>query len=124
MENYKDKTIVLVGVSTDRTKMGYKMFEDLLSNGFKVKGINPKNGVILNQHIYKSISEVGIVPDIVVIVVKPEITEKIVDDAHNAGVKTIWMQPGSESERAIKKAKDYGMNVVYGKCFMSENGIW
>lgn len=121
---YKDKLIALVGVSANKSKMGYKMFEDLLQNGFNVKGVNPKNGVILGQRIYRNLSELEDKPDIVVVVVKPEITEKIIDDVNNAGIKKIWMQPGSESENAIKKALNYGMEVIYGKCFMSENGLW
>ncbi|MCM8817116.1 MAG: CoA-binding protein [Candidatus Omnitrophica bacterium] len=121
---YKDKLIALVGVSANKSKMGYKMFEDLLQNGFNVKGVNPKNGVILGQRIYRNLSELEDKPDIAVVVVKPEITEKIIDDVNNAGIKKIWMQPGSESENAIKKALNYGMEVIHGKCFMSENGIW
>lgn len=116
--------IALFGVSTDRNKIGYKMFHDLLAHGFNVRGINPKNGEILGYHIYKSISELNIKPDIAVIVVKPEITERLIDEIYKAGIKNIWMQPGSESEIAIKKAQDYGIKVVYGKCFMSEKGIW
>lgn len=123
--NYKEKNIALVGVSEDKNKMGYKMFVDLIASGFNVKGINPKNGEIEGHHIYKSLEEIKPVPDIVITVVKPEITEKIVEQAKLLlGIKSIWMQPGSESKDAIKKAIDYGITVKYGKCFMSENGIW
>ncbi|MCM8815617.1 MAG: CoA-binding protein [Candidatus Omnitrophica bacterium] len=123
-ENYKSMLIALAGVSTDKTKIGYKMFEDLLASNFNVRGINPKNGEILGQKIYRNLFELEQTPDIVVIVVKPEIAEKVVDDAGKKGVKKIWFQPGAESDAAIKRALDYGMWVSYGKCFMSENGIW
>jgi predicted CoA-binding protein len=42
------------------------------------------------------------------------VTDKVVDDAIAAGVKNIWMQPGAESPRAISKAKEAGLNVIYG----------
>ncbi|HOK79742.1 MAG TPA: CoA-binding protein [bacterium] len=124
MDDYKNKRVALVGVSADQSKMGYKMFEDLLQNGFNVFGVNPKNGIILKQRIYTSLEEIKPLPDLVVTVVKPEITLTIIEQCHNLGIKQIWMQPGSESEQAIKKAKDYGIEVRHRKCFMSENGIW
>ncbi len=116
--------IALVGVSSDKNKFGYKIFEDLLANGFKVKGINPRNGEILNQRIYRNLAELEEIPDVVLTVVKPEVTEKVVEEAHHLGIKRIWMQPGSQSELAIEKAQKYGIEVTYGKCFMRENGIW
>ncbi|MCX7705222.1 MAG: CoA-binding protein [bacterium] len=116
--------VALVGVSTDRNKIGSKMFMDLTASGFTVKGINPKNGEISGHRIYRNLSELGTRPDIIITVVKPEITEKIIEEAKILGVGEIWMQPGSESKAAIEKAKNYGIRVTYGKCFMSENGIW
>ncbi|HPP08552.1 MAG TPA: CoA-binding protein, partial [bacterium] len=74
MDDYKNKRVALVGVSADQSKMGYKMFEDLLQNGFNVFGVNPKNGIILKQRIYTSLEEIKPLPDLVVTVVKPEIT--------------------------------------------------
>ncbi|HPO51764.1 MAG TPA: CoA-binding protein [bacterium] len=124
MQGYKDKKIALVGVSSDQSKIGYKIFEDLLANNFNVVGVNPKNGLILQQHIYTSLKEIKPLPDLVVTVVKPEITLTIIEQCHNLGIKQIWMQPGSESNQAIEKARIYGIEVKYGKCFMSENGIW
>lgn len=123
-ENYKNKKIALVGVSADKNKIGYKMFEDLLASGFNVKGINPGDGKILGQKIYRTLSELEILPDMVITVVKPEITEKIVIECHRLGINNIWMQPGSESEEAVKKAREFNIAVTFNKCFMSENKIW
>lgn len=41
-------------------------------------------------------------------------TEVLVDEAIKCGVKNIWMQPGAESRAAVQKAKDAGLNVIYG----------
>ena len=35
-------------------------------------------------------------------------------EAHAAGVKHVWMQPGAESDVAIRTAEDLGMNVIAG----------
>jgi predicted CoA-binding protein len=42
------------------------------------------------------------------------VTEKIVKEAIESGVKNIWMQPGAESATAVKEAEDAGLNVIHG----------
>ncbi len=112
------KTVAVVGVSKDEKKFGFKVFKDMIKKGQKVYGINPKVGVILGQKIYSKIQDIPEKPDLVITVVPPEVTEKIVDDCISIGIKEIWMQPGSESEKAIKKAQDNGISVIYNACIM------
>ena len=66
----------------------------------------------------------GSVPDIVITVVPSGVTEKVVEDANELGVKEIWMQPGSESQNAIMKAKEYGIKVTHNACIMINAKIW
>ncbi|MCM8798440.1 MAG: CoA-binding protein [Candidatus Omnitrophica bacterium] len=124
MKDIREKEIVVVGVSEREEKFGHKIFRDLLNNGFKVKGVNPKNGEILGQKVYRSLKDLEIIPDLVITVVSPQITEKIIEECKDLGIKEVWMQPGSESEMAIKKAKEFGISVTYNACFMVENKIW
>ncbi|MCY2990830.1 MAG: CoA-binding protein [Planctomycetota bacterium] len=48
------------------------------------------------------------------IVTPPRITEEAVAQAANIGIRHIWMQPGSESDRAVELAQQAGMNVIWG----------
>ncbi|MDH5439134.1 MAG: CoA-binding protein [Candidatus Bathyarchaeota archaeon] len=36
------------------------------------------------------------------------------------GITKVWMQPGSESEKAIEYCEANGIDVVYGVCIMVE----
>jgi hypothetical protein len=118
------KLIAVVGVSADPEKYGHKIFRDLLKTEHTVYGVNPKESVILNQQMYQSLAELPDVPDLVMTVVPPAVTEAIVDMCHQLGIKRIWMQPGSESEKAIQKAEEYGMQVTAHQCFMRVEGLW
>jgi len=120
----KEKEIAVIGVSNKEEKFGFRIFRDLLNSGFKVKGIHPKITEVLGQRIYPDLNVLETKPDLVITVVPPEVTERIVDECKDLGIKEIWMQPGSESEGAIKKARQYGINVIYNACFMVENKIW
>ncbi len=120
MIELKDKVIAVIGVSKDESKYGFKVFKDIMSKNLRVYGVNPNADFVLNRKIYKKISEIPEKVDIVITVVPPKITEKIVDECKSLSIKEIWMQPGSESEEAIKKAENFGMNVTYNMCIMLE----
>ncbi|MCX8202614.1 MAG: CoA-binding protein [Candidatus Micrarchaeota archaeon] len=125
--DYKNKIIAVVGVSSDPTKYGYKIFRDLVANKYRVYGINPKDGVLFENKIYRNLQELiksEIKPDLVMLVVKPEVSEQIVEECKELGVKEIWFQPGSESEDAMRKAEAYGIRYTANACFMARSGIW
>ena len=48
------------------------------------------------------------------VITPPAITEQVVRDAAAAGVTHIWMQPGAESDEAIRLAEAAGMAVIAG----------
>ncbi|OGR44298.1 MAG: hypothetical protein A2X35_02405 [Elusimicrobia bacterium GWA2_61_42] len=116
-------SIAVVGVSDDASKYGHKIFRDLLNAGYPVTGVNPKGGFILGQNIRKSLTEMEKKPDLVITVVPPAATELVVEECNKLGIKTIWLQPGSESPQALEKARRYGIKAVTA-CFMVRKGVW
>ncbi|MDR3256516.1 MAG: CoA-binding protein [Endomicrobium sp.] len=120
----KNKLIAVVGVSENPDKFGYRIFTDLLRAGFKAVAVGIRGGTVAGKTVYKSLKDLPEKPDIVLTVVPPVGTEKIVDDAIALGVKEVWMQPGSQSEVAAQKAKTAGIKVTDRGCFMVMHGIW
>lgn len=114
----KNSTYAVVGVSANTDKYGYKVFKDLLEAGYRVFGVNPKGGEILSQKIYESLGDLPTLPDFAVLVTQPEVSEKIVEEAIGLGIKSIWLQPGSESELAISRCRDAGINCISQACIM------
>lgn len=124
MDNAKEKKIAVVGVSHKEEKFGYRIFKDLLDSGYNVDGVNPADGEISGKKIFRCLKDMPVLPDLVITVVPSEATERIVEECKELGIREIWMQPGSESNNAVKKAKDYGISITYNACFMVEQGIW
>ena len=52
--------------------------------------------------------------------VPPQVTEEIVKICKELGITKVWMQPGSESDTAIKFCEDNDIEVVHGVCVMIE----
>ncbi|MEM2927645.1 MAG: CoA-binding protein [Nitrososphaerota archaeon] len=116
----KNNVIAIVGVSRDPEKYGYKVYKDLKEAGYKVYPVNPNASEILGDKCYPNLESLPIKPDVVNIVVPPNITEKIVKECKKLNIKKVWMQPGTESEEAIKFCNENGIDVVYGVCIMIE----
>ncbi|MBI5745368.1 MAG: CoA-binding protein [Elusimicrobia bacterium] len=115
--------IAVVGVSEDASKYGHKIFRDMLNAGYPVKGVNPKGGFVLGQNLYKSLTDIEKRPDLVITVVPPAATEQVVEECNKLGIKQVWLQPGSESAAALKKAAEYGIKTT-SACFMVAKGVW
>ncbi|HBU70411.1 MAG TPA: CoA-binding protein [Elusimicrobia bacterium] len=124
MENLKDKLIAVIGVSGDDTKYGHKIFRDLLNAGYKVEGVSVRGGTVLGRQIHKSLATVSPKPDLVITVVPPSVTEKIVAECIALGIRELWMQPGSSSDAAVKDAEAAGISVVRDSCIMIRSGVW
>ncbi len=115
------RVFAIVGATRKKEKYGYRIFRILKDAGYKVYPVNPKYDEIEGERCYASLSELPEKPDVVDIVVPPDVTEIIVREAHELGINRIWMQPGSESASAIKFCEDNGMLVLHNVCVMEES---
>lgn len=104
----------VVGASRDRTKIGYRVLQAYLQAGRPVYPINPAAADIDGVLTY---ADLALVPEPIhglSVITPPKVSEAIVEKAGALGVKHIWFQPGAESEQAVTRAKELGMNVISG----------
>lgn len=124
IKNYLDKnnTIGFVGATIQKEKWGFKKYKEIKNAGFKVYPINPKYDEIDGDKCFSNLKSLieflNKKPDFVITIVPPKVTEKIVEQCKIFGINRIWMQPGSESEKAIKYCEENNIIVVYGTCIV------
>lgn len=111
-----DKHIAVIGVSSMGKGFGAAIFRHLLDRNFKVSAVNPNGGTVNDRAIYKSLKEINSVVDTIITVVPPSETEKVVKEAHEIGIKKVWMQFGSVSDEAVKFCEQNGMEVIQNQC--------
>jgi predicted CoA-binding protein len=116
----KNNVFAVVGVSKDTEKYGNKIYFDLKHAGYTVYPVNPSTDMISGNKCYPELRKIPELPDVVDVVVPPSITEKIVNECKNLGVDKVWMQPGSESEKAIRFCRESNIKVLHGVCVMLE----
>jgi len=117
------RKIAIVGVSSNPQKWGHKIFFILKKRypDLIIYPINPKIQEISGFKVYPSITELPEVPELVISVVKPQITEKIFEQACEIGVKYFWMQPGSESKEVINLAERKNIKIFYNTCILQSS---
>jgi len=114
----KKNVIAVVGASRNPEKYGHKVYKDLKEAGYKVYPVNPNASEILGDKCYPNLESLPERPDVVTVVVPPRVTEKIVKACKDLGIWRVWMQPGSESEKAITFCRENGIKVIHGVCIM------
>lgn len=112
-------SFAVVGASTDRAKYGNKVLRCYQQHGRRVYPVNPRAPEVEGLRAYPSLAALPEPVPAISIITPPAATEQVVRDAHAAGVKHVWMQPGAESDEAIRTAEALGMNVIAdGPCLL------
>lgn len=116
----KDYTYAVIGASQDEEKYGYKVLKDLKESGYRVIPINPRSEEILGLKTYKNILDIEEDIDVAIFVVPPSVSERVIMDVKNKGIKNVWFQPGSESKEVIEYCKNNEIKYINNACIMIE----
>jgi len=113
------RRIAVVGASRSRLKYGNIVYRSLRSRGYEVLAVNPAAGEIEGDSCYADLASLPGPVDAAIFVVPAERTEALVKEAFAVGVGCVWMQPGAESEAAVRFCEERGMRTVYGLCILT-----
>jgi predicted CoA-binding protein len=103
----------VAGASADREKYGNKVLRAYLQKAYSVVPIHPSQSVVEGQTAFPNLAAAPPIESLS-IVTPPVVTEQLVREAIEAGVKHLWMQPGAESEAAVQHAQAAGLTVIAG----------
>jgi len=107
------KTVAIIGATSDRTKYGNKSVRAHLSQGYEVYPINPKGGQIEGLQVYKSVADVPVERlDRVSLYVPPTIGMKLLEEIAAKGCDELWLNPGSENEELVARARELGFDPI------------
>src|ERR1700681_2631822 len=106
LERYK--RIAMVGLSSNPFRPSHFAAIYMISEGYDVIPVNPRETEILGRRSYPSLREIPAVPD-------------IVEEAIIVGAKVIWMQLGVIHEKAAARAQEAGLEVVMDRCVKIEH---
>ncbi len=101
LETYQ--RIAMVGLSSNPFRPSHFAAIYLLSHGYDVTPVNPREQEILGRRSYPSLKDVPGPLEIVDIFREPSAVPAIVEEAIELGAKVIWMQLGVIHEEAAER---------------------
>jgi uncharacterized protein len=108
----------VVGASADRSKYGNKVLRCYLQNGRQAIPVHPREETVEGIPCVTSVAELPVDAAISVIT-PPAITEQVVEAAIARGIRHVWMQPGAQSDAAVARCRQQGINVIAdGSCVL------
>jgi predicted CoA-binding protein len=120
--------IAVVGVSDKREtgcNAAYRRFKEA---GYTVSAVNPRITTFEGAPCYPDLASIPETPDAVFIMTNPNVTEEVVQQCVDLGIKHVWMhcmlgtKPGlsegttSVSQNAVQMARDNDITVIPGSC--------
>lgn len=117
----KQRRFAVVGSFRNESKYAYQILKTLKNKGYEVYPVNPRLKEVEGLSCYANVKDIPAVVDVANIVTPPRITEQIVRECKEKGITRVWLQPGAESEDAIKFCKDNNIKIIYGLCIMLES---
>jgi predicted CoA-binding protein len=122
------KKIAIVGVSDKREtgcNLAYTKFKDA---GYQVFAVNPRITTFNGAPCYPDLKSIPEKPDAVFLLTNPKVTDQIVQQCVELGIKHVWMhcmmgtKPGlasgmtSVSADAVRLCRENGIQVIPGSC--------
>ncbi len=114
----KSYTYAVIGASNNPEKYGYKVLKSMKESGYTLIPINPKEENIQGIKAYKTLKTCNGKIDVVIFIVPPQVTEKVLEELNMLKIKKAWMQPGSESKKAISYCKTHDIECIHNTCIM------
>ena len=117
----ENRTIAMVGLSSNPFRPSHFAAIYLISEGYHVIPVNPRESEVLGQTSYPSLSAIPGPVEIVDIFREPAAVPAIVDEAIAIAAKVVWMQLGVIHDEAAAKAQAAGLEVVMDRCMKIEH---
>ncbi len=109
----------VVGASTDRTKYGNRVLRAYVQTGRPVHPVNPKAAEVEGLKAFPDLRSLPEAVHGISVITPPKVTEKVVEEAAELGIRHVWLQPGAESDAAVARAEQAGINVLAdGSCVL------
>lgn len=119
------KRIAVAGVSRNNQHhpAGNLIYHRLRKTGHDVFPVNPRLETFEGERCYPDVKSIPGGVEGVVIITRPEVTEQIVHDCGEAGVRSVWMHESamkgsSVSPAAVAYCREHDINVIAGACPM------
>ncbi len=117
------KTIAVVGISSNPSRMSRVIANYLTVVGYDVVGVNPGKPKIEGIEVYAKLTDVPFEIDIVNVFRKSEDIPQIISDVLEVNPKVLWLQLGIRNDEAVESCIDKGIITIQDMCIKVEHSF-
>ena len=114
------KRIAMVGISRETRSFSVMLFEELCRRGYDVIPVNPNIPDVLGRPCFARLQDIQPPVEAALLMTSPAVTDTIVSDCAEAGIRRVWMYraagSGAVSPKAVAFCQERGIQVVPGQC--------
>jgi uncharacterized protein len=114
------KRIAMIGISRDERSFSANLFKELGRRGYDVAPVNPKVKAVMGRSCFARVQDIEPPVEAALLMTSPAVTDLVVADCAEAGIKRVWMYraggKGAVSDKAIEFCRERGIQVVAGEC--------
>lgn len=116
--NLPDPLIAVVGATDHPGKYGGTIYRHLKAKGYRVIAVNPLRDTVDGDHCYATLDDLPEKPDIVNVVVPPQRTMRVIDQAAKIDDVAVWIQPGAADAAVRDRVEELGIPSLIDACIM------
>jgi len=114
------KRLAFVGVSNRPAEFSRTLFREFRARGYNAIPVHPGVAEIDGEKCFARVQDIDPPPDGALLLTAPGVTEQVVRDCAEAGIRRVWMYraggAGAVSADAIGFCAANGIEVVPGEC--------
>lgn len=125
------KRIAVVGVSSNPRNFSVTLFREFRRQGYDAVPVNPGLSSVENQACFARVQDIQPPVQAALLMTSPSVTETVVKDCAEAGIRRVWMYraggAGAVSGKAVAYCEEHGIDLIPGECpfmfFRAPGGI-
>jgi len=114
------KRFAFVGVSRQPKDFSRALFREFRDRGYLAVPVHPEADVIEGVPAFRSLREIEPPVDTVLLMTSPGVTEVLVRECVQAGIRRVWLYRGggrgAGTAEAVRLCEENGIAVVPGEC--------
>lgn len=134
MERIRDflaqNRFAFVGVSRQPKDFSRALFREFRARGYNAIPVHPQADAIEGVPAFRSLRDIDPPVDSVLLMTSPAVTQTLVRECAQAGIKRVWLYRGggrgTGTAEAVRLCEHNGISVVPGECpfmFFPETGL-
>ena len=114
------KRVAIVGVSRNPRDFTRTLFQEFRRREYDAVPVNPVVNEVDGQRCYAHVADIKPPVEGALLMTNPAVTEQIVRECHDAGIRNIWIYggagAGAVSPAAVKFCEAERLSIVAGEC--------